>query len=188
MTRRSCRHHPGPADDSSQATAALSRHHLLPTARSAPSRIGRSLVLQTTNALRNQKGRSPVYTKVLLEGRRSRVPTLVVTIDEAGLLPQLLQAHGWARFGQQPPTLSRGELIITHQHLHLVVDGTTLANGINPASPPGWWKAVDDADGVCAVVVFPPGEISAMENTTGYLTRALRHTDRAVFAVLPLLT
>ena len=129
-----------------------------------------------------------MYTKLLLSGRSSPIPTLMVTTSESDHVLPLLQSHGWARFGQQPPTFARGELVITHRHLHLRVDRTTLASGINPASPPGWWRAVDRSDGLCAVVVRPEVGLRVSETSRAEPMTMLLNADRAAFAVLPVLT
>ena len=129
-----------------------------------------------------------MYTKALWPGRRSPLPALIVTTRQPHLLHPHLQASGWARFGQPRPLNPTGQLVITHHRLQLLVNGTTLADGINPTSPPGWWQAVDHSDGLCAVLVVEDHHINLPTPANGSSLTVTLNTDRALFAALPVLT
>ena len=129
-----------------------------------------------------------MYAKTLVPGPPLDIPSLTATTAEPeALLPQL-RALGWARFGDPVPTGAVGQLVISPDRLQLVVDDQTVLDDLNPVSPPGWWKAVDQLGGRCAVVVLRQGDVDLHQPDSGERLRALMDTDRAVFAVLPVVT
>ena len=132
--------------------------------------------------------REPVYTKALWPGQRAPVPSLIVTTREADILHPHLQACGWAQFGHPRPLDPTGQLVITPDRLRLITNGTTIADGINPPSPPGWWKAIDNSDHLCAVVVLHDHHANLSALAAGHTLGALLNTDHALFAAVPVLT
>ena len=94
-----------------------------------------------------------MYAKTLIPGTRP-IPALMATTNQADTLwPQLL-ARGWVPFGNSLRAAT-GELRIGVDRLQLMLDGhVVLDDDANPASPEGWWTAVDNLNGHCIVVVI----------------------------------
>ena len=128
-----------------------------------------------------------MYVKTLMH-RMLTVPTLIATTDEGGALLPRLRSRGWGRFGGGVPQTPAGGLVVSEARLQLLVDGEVLLDDVNPPSPDGWWKAVDRFEGQCAVVVVRGGEVDLDERGLDAWLISLADTDRAVFAVLPVVT
>ena len=111
-----------------------------------------------------------------------------MTTRQPHLLRPHLQANGWAQLGQPRPLNPTGQLVITPDRLQLTVNDTTLADGINPTSPPGWWQAVDSSDGLCVVLVLDDHHTNLPTLAAGNTLTATLNTDQALFAALPILT
>lgn len=129
-----------------------------------------------------------MYAKTLVPGPPLDIPSLMATTAEAGVLLPQLKALGWNRFGDPVPSAPAGQLVISPDRLQLVVEDQTVLDDLNPVSPPGWWKAVEQLGGRCAVVVLRQGDVDLHQPESGERLRALMDTDRAVFAVLPVVT
>ena len=128
-----------------------------------------------------------MYIKTVMH-RMLTVPTLIATTEQADVLLPRLRSRGWGRFGGAVPQASVGEVVISDARLQLVVDGEILLDDVNPPSPAGWWKAVDQFEGQCAVLVVRDGEVDLHERGVDTWLNGLAHTDQAVFAVLPVVT
>ena len=113
-----------------------------------------------------------MYAKTLIPGPLP-TPTLTATTSVAHqLFPELL-ASGWKRYGVEDLAVSRTDVLITHDSLQLVVDGIVVLSDIDPASPAGWWEAVDGIDGQCVVVVLKTGDIDLHDPQLGARQREL---------------
>ncbi len=113
-----------------------------------------------------------MYAKTLIPGPLP-TPTLTATTSVAHqLFPELL-ASGWKRYGVEDLAVSRTDVLITHDSLQLVVDGIVVLSDIDPASPAGWWEAVDGIDGQCVVVVLKTGRSEAGARAATSHTAAL---------------
>jgi hypothetical protein len=58
----------------------------------------------------------------------------------------------------------------------------------NPASPEGWWTAVDTLAGHCIVVMMRDGAVDLNQTQAGDQLVALLNTDHALSAALPAIT
>ncbi len=127
-----------------------------------------------------------MYAKTLVPGPPIDVPGITATTSEADVvMPQLLN-RGWGIFGGPPPMNASGRVAITHHRLRVIVDDEAiLDDDLNPASPPGWWKAVDAIGGRVTVVIVRAGDVDLECPSAGTQLRALLDTGRAVWAVLP---
>ena len=61
-----------------------------------------------------------------------------------------------------------------------------LDDDANPASPEGWWTAVDNLNGHCIVVVIREDTLDLRTPQAGDQLAALLHTDHALSAALPI--
>lgn len=131
---------------------------------------------------------SRVYAKTLIPGTRP-IPALMATSSQAEVLrPQLLQ-RGWVRFGEPLQPTAAGELRIGVDRLQVVIDGdAVLDDDANPASPQGWWAAVDTLGGHCIVVMIRDGAVDLTRPEAGGQLVALLNTDHALSAALPVVT
>ena len=129
-----------------------------------------------------------VYAKTLIPGTRP-IPALMATSSQTEVLrPQLLQ-RGWVAFGQALRPGPAGELRIGVDRLQVVIDGDAiLDDDANPASPEGWWAAVDILGGHCIVVILPTGTVDLTQSDAGNQLVALLNTDHALSAALPVVT
>lgn len=119
-----------------------------------------------------RKKGSGMFAKTLVPGSMP-IPTLTTTTSEPDVLfPQLVQA-GWGWYGGPPPSPQTTQLLITHRSLRVVVDGAVILDDLDPASPPGWWKAVDGLEGKCVVLVIKTGAIDLGASDAGARARAL---------------
>lgn len=128
-----------------------------------------------------------MYAKTLVAGRHP-LPALVGTAPDVSILLGQLLERGWALFGTTPSDWAAGELLIGTSRLQLVVDGQPLLDDVNPAGPPGWWAAVDDRGGRCAVIICADHDLDLTSGDTGAQLAALMDTGKAVHAALPVRT
>jgi hypothetical protein len=95
-----------------------------------------------------------VYAKTLIPGTRP-IPALMATGSQADVLRQQLLERGWVRFGEPLQPAAAGEPRIGVDRLQVVIDGdVVLDDDGNPASPEGWWAAVDTLGGHCIGVMI----------------------------------
>lgn len=126
-----------------------------------------------------------MYAKTLIPGSMP-IACLVATAEQPDvLLPQLLD-RGWDWFGSTIPANLQGDLVIDHQRLRLVVDGQILLDDLNPASPAGWWAAVDQLQGRCAVIIVRREDVDLTDKASGLQLQSVLDQQRAVWAFLPL--
>ncbi len=125
------------------------------------------------------------YSKSIIPGP-TPTPTLISTTSDGDILmPQLIEL-GWGWFGDDMPAHGTGELRITHDRLALVVDDQTILDDINPASPPGWWDAVDGLGGLCVVIVVRHEDAGDFNDPDfGARMQGLMSGRRGVWALLP---
>lgn len=124
-----------------------------------------------------------MYAKTLIPGPMP-IACLVASAEQPDvLLPQLLD-RGWDWFGSTIPANPQGDLVIDHQRLQLVVDDQILLDDLNPASPPGWWPAVDHLQGRCAVIIARREDVDLTDKESGSQLQNLLDQQRAVWAFL----
>ena len=123
-----------------------------------------------------------------IRGGTRPIPALMATTNQADTLwPQLL-ARGWVPFGNSLQAAT-GELCIGMDRLQLMLDGdVVLDDDANPASPEGWWTAVDNLNGHCVVVIIRGDTLDLRTPEAGGQLAALLHTDHALSAALPIVT
>lgn len=129
-----------------------------------------------------------VYVKTLIPGTRP-IPALMASSSEPDSLRSQLLDRGWVAFGQALQPKAAGELRIGVDRLQVVIDGdVVLDDAANPASPEGWWAAVDTLGGHCIVVILPAGTVDLTDPETGDQLVGLLNTDHALSAALPVVT
>ena len=129
-----------------------------------------------------------MYAKTLIPGPRP-IPALMATTSQADTLwPQLLSC-GWVPFGNTLQPAAAGELRIGVDRLQVVLDGDVVVDDdANPASPEGWWAAIDALHGHCIVVMVRGGAVDLHHPEAGDQLAALLNTNHALSAALPIIT
>lgn len=104
------------------------------------------------------------------------------------LWPQLL-ARGWVPLGDSLQPGAAGQLRIGVDRLQLVLDeDVVLDDDANPASPTGWWAAVDSLNSHCIVVMIRGGVVDLRSPQAGDQLASLLYTHHAISAALPVVT
>jgi hypothetical protein len=120
-----------------------------------------------------------VYAKTVIPGTRP-IPALMATGSQADVLRQQLLERGWVRFGEPLQPAAAGEPRIGVDRLQVGIDGdVVLDDDGNPASPEGWWAAVDTLGGHCIGVMIRDGAVGLTQPQAGDQLVAGLYTDHA---------
>jgi hypothetical protein len=129
-----------------------------------------------------------MYAKALVPGSAGipPMPLLIAGVRDLPLLVGYLTTHGWrdAAGGFSQP--GNGELrITTAQRLQLLIGGEVMIDDTNPASPPGWWPAVEAADNRCFALLSETGSIDLNGGAGAHLEQLLGRPGALYWASVP---
>ena len=129
-----------------------------------------------------------MHAKALIVGAEP-IPALMVTSSQTDVLRGHLLDRGWVPLGEPLQPAAAGELRIGVDRLQVVIRSDVLLDDdANPASPRGWWEAVDTLGGYCVVVLVREGAVDLTRPQTGDQLVDLLHTGHALSAALPVVT
>ncbi|MCA4135498.1 hypothetical protein [Arthrobacter sp. M4] len=111
-----------------------------------------------------------MYAKALIQAGRGipAMPLLIAGVRELPLMVGYLTAHGWRDAAGGMTQQGNGELrITTSQRLQLLIGGEIMLDDTNPASPPGWWAAVEAGGGRCFALLSESGSVDLHSTDAG---------------------
>lgn len=129
-----------------------------------------------------------MYAKALLPTTPGfpAVPLLIAGVDQLPPIVAYLKANGWQDAASSSMSPGNGELrITTAQRLQLVIGGQIMLDDTNPASPPGWWNAVEAANNNCVVMVSETGSIDLRESAGADVQRLMDQPGALYWGMVP---
>lgn len=129
-----------------------------------------------------------MYAKALIPAGSGipAMPLLIAGVDQLPALVAYLKANGWldATGGTVRP--GNGELrITTAQRLELIIGGEIMLDDTNPASPPGWWNAVEAAGNKCFALLSQTGSVDLHSSTGIDIQRLMDQPGALYWASIP---